>query len=456
MSVTIKLYSFSKYENSTKVPAGTAGTQYTGLLIEPCSVLNPIIKVNGITGYSYNYAYISEFSRYYFITDWNTENGFWYLTMRIDVMGSFKTTIGASTQYVLRAASAQDPYIVDTLYPTTGEMTKSSVEVNSGLQSYLPNGMFVLNVTGSAAGTVGSYACTWTTFKNLIKKMLLTNSDDTWWANLADGIRESIFHPFEHLGNVIWFPADYIDIDGITATTSLTLGNITITSSSATPMSFYYLSTPSIWQSNSLTLPKHPQASTYGKYMNLKPYSQYIYSDDIFGNIEMDPLKLIDKTTFTVGKITDPASGVQILALPDGSTHSAQVGVMISMENNSLNIGGFLQSTVAAAVEAVTGDYVGAAASVASAALSLQPTVSSRSQCGATVNVWRTVTVDAYFWKSAGQDPTDKGKPYCKTKTINTLSGYVLTEGAHISATNMSSTEQNMITSIMDQGFFYE
>lgn len=456
MSISIKLYSFSKYENSTKVPSGSAGTTYNGVLIEPCSVLNPVIKVNGINGYSYNYAYIPTFSRYYFITDWETQDGFWYLTLRVDPMGSFKSTIGSSTQFVLRAAGVQDTYLVDTLYPTTGEMTHSTTQISEGLNSFLPNGVFVMNITGSVDGTVGCYACTWTTFKNVIKKMLLTNSDDTFWSNLADGIRESIFHPFEHLGTVIWYPADYIDLDGITATTSITLGNIALTSSTTYPMSFYYLSSPSIWQSTSITLPKHPQASANGKYMNLKPYTQYIYSDDIFGNIELDPLKLIDTSSFYIYKTTDPATGVQIVSLPDGSMRVGQAGVMISMENNSLNIGGFLQQALATGASLIEGNYVGAAASVASAAMSLVPTITSSSQMGSTVLSWRPISLESYFWKSTGHDDTNKGKPYCKTKQINTLSGYVLTDNSHISSSAMTSTEQDMIKSIMDSGFYYE
>lgn len=462
MSIAIKLYSFSKYENSTKVPSGSAGTTYNGVLIEPCSVLNPVIKVNGINGYSYNYAYISTFSRYYFITDWETQDGFWYLTLRVDPMGSFKTTIGSSTQFVLRAAGAQDTYLVDTLYPTSGEMTTSTAVVTEGLQSYLEDGIFVLNITGSADATVGTYACLWSTFKNVIKKMLLMNSDDTFWSNLADGIRESIFHPFEHLGTVIWFPPDYIDLEGITPTNSITLGSINLTSSSAAPMEFYYLTTPSIWQSNSITLPKHPQASTYGKYMNLKPYSQYIYSDGVFGNIELDPLKMVDTTTFRIWKLTDPATGIQIVELPDGSSRTGQVGVMISMENNSLNLGGVVQGLASAALGIATGgastavQAISAAGGVASAALSLQPSVSSTSQYGSTANVWQPIAVLAYFWKSSGHDDVNMGKPYCKTKQINTLSGYILTDNSHISSTIMTSSEQDMITSIMDSGFYYE
>ena len=453
MTVTIKLYSFSKEENSTKVPSGSAGTQYTGLLIEPCSVLNPVVKVNGINGYSYNYAYISEFSRYYFITDWETADGFWYLSMKVDALASFKSTIGGSTQFVQRAAGAQDVYLVDDLYPTTGEMTKSVVEIEQGLNAYLDNGWFVLNITGSSQSTVGSYACAWSTFKLLIQEMVLKYDDNNWWTNINQGIRNSIYQPFKHLGNVIWFPSSYIDTSGLTGLHRLYLGNVYIEDND---MTFYHLSSPSIYNSTSASLPKHPEAATYGKYMNLKPFTQYIYHDGVFGDIELDPLKLIDKTTVTIGKTTDPMTGVQTLQLPDGQYRVGQVGVMIPMENNSLNIGGFLSSVASAVLGAATGNYVEVAGDVLSAAISMVPVTTSTSQMGSTALSWQYTTIDCYFWKSAGHDPAHLGKPYCKTKQINTLSGYIKTSNSHIESTSMSSTEQEIITGFMDSGFFYE
>ena len=448
----MKLYSFAKDENSTKIPAGTAGTQYTGVLVEPCSVLNPVIKLNGISAYSYNYAYIQDFSRYYFISDWETADGFWFIHCTVDVMGSFKTTIGGSTQFVERAAGAQDTYLIDDMYPTTGEMTTDVVELEQGMNSYLPDGWFVLNITGSTQSTVGSYACDWETFKLLINEMVLRYDDNNWWTNLNQGIRNSIYQPFKHLGNVIWFPYDYIDVSGITGVHHLYLGNVEINNNS---MTFYYLDSPSIYNSSSVTLTKHPQAATYGKYMNLKPFTQYIYHDGVFGNIELDPLKLVDQTTVSIGKITDPMTGVQTLQLPDGQFRVGQVGVMIPMENNSLNIGGFLSSAVEAVTAAVTKQYDQIAGSVLSAAGSLLPTTTTTSQMGSTVLTWQYTTIDCYFWKTTGHDATHLGTPYCKTKQINTLSGYIKTNGAHLSSTSMSATEQDMITAIMDSGFYY-
>lgn len=457
--VHLKLYSFSKKRNSTKVPSSSAGTSYTGVIVEPTSVLDPIVKLEGITAYNYNYVYIQEFSRYYFINDWHTENGFWFINLTIDVLASHRSVIRSSTQYIERSASNVNEYIVDTLFPSSGNITKSVVEVNEGLQSFVQNGIFVLNITGSSGSTLGPYACDWTTFKNFVAEMTLKYDDDTFFGNIADGIRNSIWKPFDHIGSVIWFPADYIDLTGITPLGRLYLGNIYIESSATRPMSFYHLTLPSLWTSSSFNIPKHPQAATYGKYMNLKPYSQYIYRDSIFGDIEIDPLKIINTTSATVGKITDPTTGLQVLTLPDGQSRVGQVGVLIPMENNSLNLGGILTSiagTVASALAGGPAAAIASSAGIIGAADSTLQTTTSTSQSGSTALVWMPIVIDCYFWNSVGHDAANLGRAYCQTGQISAFSGYLKCNNSHIEGGLLSSAEIDMIQSLMDSGFYYE
>ena len=423
--VHLKLYSFSKKRNSTKVPSSSAGTSYTGVIVEPTSVLDPIVKLEGITAYNYNYVYIQEFSRYYFINDWHTENGFWFINLTIDVLASHRSVIRSSTQYIERSASNVNEYIVDTLFPSSGNITKSVVEVNAGLQSFIQNGMFVLNITGSTDTAIGPWACTWNTFKNFVSEMTLKYDDDTFFGNIADGIRNSIWKPFEHLGSVIWFPDDYIDTTGITASTSITLGNIVISSSASKPMSFYHLTLPSLWTSATFNIPKHPQAATYGKYMNLKPYSQYIYRDSIF----------------------------------DGQSRVGQVGVLISMENNSLNLGGIITSiagTVAAGFAGGAAAAIASSAGIIGAADSTLQTTASTSQSGSTALVWMPIVIDCYFWNSVGHDAANLGRAYCQTGQISAFSGYLKCNNSHIEGGLLSSAEIDMIESLMDSGFYYE
>lgn len=72
--------------------------QLTGTLRHETSIKTPVITIVGddsIIGY--NYAFIVEFNRYYFITDIKSiRNGFWELSFLCDVLMSFKDDILSS------------------------------------------------------------------------------------------------------------------------------------------------------------------------------------------------------------------------------------------------------------------------------------------------------------------------------------------------------------------------
>lgn len=75
--------------------------KFNGKLREESSVVNPSIMIQTTNPSSYNYAYIPEFNRYYFITDMvSVRTGIWEISMHVDVLMSFKDTIKA-TQVIL-------------------------------------------------------------------------------------------------------------------------------------------------------------------------------------------------------------------------------------------------------------------------------------------------------------------------------------------------------------------
>lgn len=68
--------------------------KFNGKLREESSVVNPSIMVQATNPSSYNYAYIPEFNRYYFITDMvSIRTGIWEISMHVDVLMSFKDGI---------------------------------------------------------------------------------------------------------------------------------------------------------------------------------------------------------------------------------------------------------------------------------------------------------------------------------------------------------------------------
>lgn len=67
-----------------------------GTLKQSTSITDPVIvieKTNPIT-YDYNYMYINEFKRWYFITDFRSiNNNLWEITAHVDVLYTFKNDI---------------------------------------------------------------------------------------------------------------------------------------------------------------------------------------------------------------------------------------------------------------------------------------------------------------------------------------------------------------------------
>ena len=65
-----------------------------GNLRDECSVINPTILVEHSNLSGYNYVYIPEFKRYYFITEMTiVRNNLWRISLKVDVLESFKKDI---------------------------------------------------------------------------------------------------------------------------------------------------------------------------------------------------------------------------------------------------------------------------------------------------------------------------------------------------------------------------
>ena len=114
MAIDVVFYTFSKKSNSTAQPTG--GTTFSCILKSDSSVVNPRIELNYSGNPSgFNYAKISEYGRYYYITEWTYTPGLWVATMQTDVMATYKSQIGSESLYVLRSSAAYDGNILDTM-----------------------------------------------------------------------------------------------------------------------------------------------------------------------------------------------------------------------------------------------------------------------------------------------------------------------------------------------------
>lgn len=111
--MTIKLYKTpSEVNKVTKVLNDELSL--TGELRESSSVITPIIKIEDDDLTDYNYAYIPDFGRYYFITNiTSVRNNLWEVAMRVDVLMTYADEIKANTAVIARNSNLWNLYYQD-------------------------------------------------------------------------------------------------------------------------------------------------------------------------------------------------------------------------------------------------------------------------------------------------------------------------------------------------------
>ena len=88
----------------------------------------------------YTYVHIPSFSRYYFVDDVKYVLGHWEFYLSIDVLATYKPTIGTTTAYVERSASTSNGDIIDNLYPAKTDVQITSATISTSWANVAPSG----------------------------------------------------------------------------------------------------------------------------------------------------------------------------------------------------------------------------------------------------------------------------------------------------------------------------
>lgn len=97
----------------------TGATTATGVsLYDSTSVTATVLKMSGGASKiaSFNYVYIPDFGRYYYITDFTVENGYILISCKVDVLMSYATSIKACACVAKRQENKYNLYLNDELY----------------------------------------------------------------------------------------------------------------------------------------------------------------------------------------------------------------------------------------------------------------------------------------------------------------------------------------------------
>ena len=464
MSFKVNLYTLSKRDNSTKQPTGTP-VEYDCILKDGCSIFTPAIKLDlGLASDPsvYNYAYIPAFGRYYFIEDWFFTDRLWIANMRVDVLATYKTQIGGSSLYVLRAAGDHDGSIIDTLYPAkTGCSYAHDTKSNPWQSS-----CFIVGVVSADAafGSMEFYAMD----AGELRSMCLALTDpatiiDTVYdfdvTELSTGLQLALVDPIQYVKSCIMLPVSKGDITNLGSGQTIKACRF----DAGTGNKVY--PTSRITNSYSFSIQKHPDTNARGNYVNSKPFTNITLTIPPWGCIDIDTSVTANASTLSVEVEVDPISGKGVLVVKANgivlNRLEAQVGVPISLSSVTRDYIGAATSALGAVGGAVSGfmgnigGFIGAASGVGNAVESLMPRAQTIGTTGSFVSNRGEFRLDHQFFRPVPDDNAHNGRPLCQVRQLNTLSGYMLIQDGDVTIAGTAS-EDSKIRDYLETGFYYE
>ena len=463
--MNIRFYNFSKKENSTAQPGGT-GTVYDCAIKTPSSMQAPVIelKLDNVPGF--NYCYIPEFARFYYITGVTYNRGLWELSTRVDVLATFKSDINSTSMYIERASAASTGSLVDSLYPLKDTYTESNTVIEYGNLIPWSGGVVVVSIINGTSSTgMVAYQFAPSQFTLFLAGLMGTDADSSVsvWDSLTQSIKVTTYEPLRYIGACYWFP------DGFTvgsAVTSLQLGNYTATGFTCYPL--YTAASPKTVH-YTVTLPKHPQAATRGSFCNLKPFSEYDLTLSSFGNIKLDAAAVATATSLDISIKPDPFTGMArcIVETDTGAllaNVAAQWGVPLRIATfgqfsvaNILGTAGAAAAFAGGVASGEAGSIVGGlTGTVKGIENMLKGSFDTVGSTGAIIDHQTDKVLYARFYTIADDDNANNGRPYCSVNTPGTLQGYLKAQKGLVTSSRAIRTELDAINTYMEEGFYYE
>ena len=455
----IYLYSFTKKVNSTKQPTG--GTEFDANLKAPSSIINPRLEMAADCR-AFNYCYIPDFDRYYFINDITYNAGLWILDLSVDVLASYKTVIGNTDMYVVRASYTHDAGIIDNEYPAkTGPSINETTFTFPDISwSGFENGYYVLGVKGQTPESTNAVIYFQLTPSQLsvVLHSFYANSGSSWWGNLQRGIINSLNKIDDFIVSCRWYPFQF---------PASTTAKVFIGSFETTVTADVLTDYPNISKSVTLTYGTHPQAATRGGWLNHEPFSKYELFDPFIGRIQLNyddlatsanrQIRVSITPDFTTGEaVYSVGPVISQLGFIPFYTSFFHLGVDVPLSGADVSVSGLLNTTAAAAENILTGDWLGVSANIGNAITQgfAQPGY-QRSSGGYSQIAAGGRCLRSYHYEMTDDDNANRGRPYCRVRKPSVIPGYILADNPKVE-TNGTANENDMINSYLENGFYYE
>ena len=374
------LYKIAKKTNSTRRPEDIAGifsAERNGEFKGRQSLLAPVVNFVGVTETTippagqdpvtyaprFNYAYIKEFERYYFITEWTFDGGIWTAQMSVDVLATYRDEILAMNAYVLRSSSYHNPKVIDTIFPAATEYEVKTSSFTPWANCDFTTGSVIFGVISqdgtTTTGAVCYYACSPQTFRQIMNRLLSSpnymniNTDE-----VGEQLQKAIINPSQYLVSANYVP-DNIH-EGYAALRTLYVGWWNIGQYQLAPLTEY----PGQKYSRAWGFVnyQHPQTEQLGVWVNTSPYTTAQLEFWPWGIMPIDTEKLIWYDELTVAINYDLITGVGLLQLIARKKETGESAVIsantcqfatplqiaqITVDYGALNVGTGIAATAA-------------------------------------------------------------------------------------------------------------
>lgn len=471
-------YQFAKRDNSTVRPADDAGLSFNIALKAPTDLNNPQFIMylgNGLLPV-WNYVYVPELRRYYFINGWSyIDQKNWMCDCTCDVLATYKYDIGSQTQYVVRSASRTDGNIPDLLYPATNDVITQTRQFESPWMHNpdinMDDGIFVLGCE-SRNGNVGSL-CYYVVDSEALQRICkyLTSdfvSEDNHFkiTDASIALQNSLINPLQYIRTCMWYPLTKQDIATLTRPNqNIMIYDQYIVWEDESSINHYVqgdlLYDTAVLNMQSIVLGKlsHPQTQSHGRYVNCAPFTEVSLKLPPFGVIQLDATVINAADNLTLDMYVDMITGKLIAEIKSGVSTlnriSTQLGVPIQLSQVTRNYLGAVTSAVGAVTSALSLDFLGAANGIGNAIQQAAPRVNSIGSNGGFADLYGDLELMYTFYMQTEVNNVNHGRPLMRYVQLGTLSGYMEVETADI-VIECSAEERQRIINYLQNGFYYE
>ena len=461
-----EFYVFSKRHNSTAVPDG--GTEIDVNLKDACSILRPVIELQTRPPSSWNYCFLPDFGRYYYVGDWTYERRVWTAQLTVDLLASWRSSILATDALVVFSSSAYNLQAIDNRIAATASYERQTamadfIGLRGGAQ-LTPQGHFGLTVLSGtsvwATGGATTYFCTYQEMQLFAHELL----EPTMWESL----KQFFNNPMDGIIDCYYLPIDVSQYVDLTTPQAISVGDHT------------FSATGRLAQATNLAVKsKHTTIDIpwrYSDFRRLSPYSEVTLfvpycgsktlSAELLSDIEAILIDYsvdvntgaVQALTYVKQEVLEEFSGNMKIQLPIGQSQSRVDSIVGAVGGAVTAIGGFSSGNVALGATGVL------------SAIGSVITPQGQKTCGGMqgsilgailgndVNRWQEFRL-AVTSRTTTAEPEGiravQGNVLNDVRELSTLTGYVQTSGAHVQAPAYDS-ELQQIDALLDAGIYIE